>query len=50
MEAYEKLVRELIEDHIEDVQGWDKTKTRKDILRELLAPQVIYKMLQEATK
>lgn len=35
MEAYEKLVRELIEDHISDVQGWDKTKTRKDILEAL---------------
>jgi hypothetical protein len=35
MEDYKKLVRELIEDHINDVQGWDKTKTRKDILEAL---------------
>lgn len=36
MEDYKKLCRELIEDHIADVQGWDKTKTRKEILEDLL--------------
>ncbi len=35
MEDYKKLVRELIEDHISDVEGWDDTKTREDILTEL---------------
>ena len=36
MEEYTKLCRELIEDHISDVHGWDKSKTRKDILEALL--------------
>lgn len=36
MEAYTKLCKELIEDHISDVQGWDKTKTRQDVLEALL--------------
>ena len=36
MEDYKKLAQELIEDHINDVQGWDKTKTRKEILEDLL--------------
>lgn len=35
MEDYKKLCRELIEDHISDVQGWDATKDRKTILEEL---------------
>lgn len=35
MEAYQKLVRELIEDHISDRLNWDKKLTRGDILREL---------------
>ena len=35
MENYKKLARELIEDHISDVIGWDKTKTRKEILKAL---------------
>jgi len=30
MEDYKKLCRELIEDYISDVQGWDGTKTRKE--------------------
>lgn len=36
MNDYKTLVRELIEDHIEDVLGWDDTKTRKDVLEALL--------------
>jgi hypothetical protein len=36
MEDYKKLCRELIEDHISDVQGWDATK----------APRVISEMLE----
>lgn len=36
MEAYKKLCKELIEQHIEDVQGWDREKTRKEILEALL--------------
>lgn len=36
MEDYKKLCKELIEDHIDDVMGWDKTKTRKDVLEALL--------------
>lgn len=35
MEDYQKLCRELIEDHISDTQAWDKTKTRKDILTDM---------------
>ena len=35
MENYKKLARELIEDHISDVIGWDKTKTRKEVLTAL---------------
>lgn len=36
MEDYTKLCKELIEDHITDTQAWDKTKTRKEILTDLL--------------
>lgn len=36
MNDYTKLCKELIQDHISDVQGWDKTKTRKEILEALL--------------
>lgn len=36
MEAYTELCKELIEQHIEDVQGWDKSKTRQEILENLL--------------
>lgn len=35
MEDYKTLVRDLIEDHITDVQGWDADKTRKDVLEAL---------------
>ena len=35
MNNYKTLAKELIEQHIEDVQGWDKTKTRKDVLEAL---------------
>ena len=35
MENYKTLARELIEDHISDVIGWDKTKTRKEVLTAL---------------
>ncbi len=35
MDDYKKLARELIEDHITDVVGWDKTKTRKQVLKDL---------------
>ena len=35
MNDYTKLCEELIEQHITDVQGWDKTKTRKEILEAL---------------
>lgn len=35
MQDYTKLCKELIEDHIKDVQGWDDTKTRKEILNDL---------------
>lgn len=35
MDAYKELARDLIEDHINDVQGWDKTKTRKEVLEAL---------------
>lgn len=35
MEQYKKLAKELIEQHIEDTQSWDKTATRKDILTKL---------------
>lgn len=35
MEDYKKLCKELIEDHITDVQGWDTTKTRIEVLTEL---------------
>lgn len=35
MENYKTLAQELIEDHITDVTGWDKTKTRKDVLEAL---------------
>ena len=36
MEDYKKLCKELIEDHIQDTQAFDKTKTRKQILNDLL--------------
>lgn len=36
MEDYTKLCKSLIEDHISDVKAWDKTKTRKSILTDLL--------------
>jgi len=36
MNDYIKLCKELIEQHIEDVQGWDKSKTRQDVLEALL--------------
>lgn len=36
MKDYEKLCKDLIEDHIIDVQDWDKTKTRTEILTDLL--------------
>ena len=36
MQEYKTLCKELIEDHISDVQGWDATKTRENILEELL--------------
>ena len=35
MEQYKELARELIEQHIEDVQSWDETATREDILTKL---------------
>ena len=36
MENYKTLALELINDHINDVQGWDASKTRLDILNDLL--------------
>ena len=36
MENYKTLALGLINDHIDDVQGWDKNKTRLDILNDLL--------------
>lgn len=36
MNDYKQLCKDIIEDHIEDVQGWDNTKNRADILNELL--------------
>lgn len=36
MDNYKKLVKELIEDHISDVRGWDASQTRKDVLEALL--------------
>ena len=35
MEQYKKLAKELIEQHIEVVQSYDPTKTRREILEEL---------------
>ena len=35
MEQYKTLAKELIEQHIEDVQSYDPTKTRREILEEL---------------
>lgn len=35
MEKYQKLVRELINDHVQDVMSWDKDKTRKEVLEAL---------------
>lgn len=32
MENYKKLCKELIEDHITDVMGWDEKATRKSVL------------------
>lgn len=36
MDDYTKLCKDLIQDHIIDVQDWDKTKTRTEILTDLL--------------
>ena len=36
MDNYKTLALGLINDHIDDVQGWDKSKTRLDILNDLL--------------
>lgn len=36
MNDYKKLCKELIEDHIQETQAFDKTKTRKQILNDLL--------------
>lgn len=36
MENYKTLALVLINDHINDVQGWDASKTRVDILNDLL--------------
>lgn len=36
MEDYKKLCKGLIEDWVSDVQGWDKTATREQILKDLL--------------
>lgn len=36
MNDYKQLCRELIADHIDDVKAYDNTKTRADILNELL--------------
>lgn len=36
MQEYTTLCKELIEDHISDTISWDPTKTRKEILEELL--------------
>jgi len=35
MDDYKRLVIELIEDHINDVQEWDETKTRREILTDM---------------
>lgn len=35
MDKYQKLVRDLIEDHIQDVMSWDNTKTRLEVLKDL---------------
>ena len=35
MEQYKKLAKESIEQHIEDTQSYDPTKTRREILEEL---------------
>lgn len=35
MEDYKKLCRELIEDHITDIMGWDKEATRKSVLLDM---------------
>lgn len=35
MKDYKKLCRELIEDHIIDVMGWDKEATRKSVLLDM---------------
>lgn len=35
MEDYKKLCKELIEDHITDVMGWDKEATRKSVLLDM---------------
>ena len=36
MNDYIKLCNDLIDDHISDVKGYEKNKTEKDILNELL--------------
>lgn len=36
MDDYKTLCKELIEDHINDVMDWNKTKTRKEILNDML--------------
>ena len=35
MEDYKELCKELIEDHISDVMGWDETATRKSVLLDM---------------
>lgn len=36
MDDYKELCKELIEDHISDVLGWDEEKTRAEILQDML--------------
>lgn len=36
MNDYLELCKELVENHINDVMAWDNTKTRKEILEDLL--------------
>lgn len=36
MQEYKKLCEELINEHVTEVQKWDKTKTRKEVLEALL--------------
>lgn len=35
MEDYKKLAKQLIEQHIEDITGFDKTATRAEVLKNL---------------